>query len=67
MRAAQAEGAAVALSGAGPSLIAFSSRAEAGPGEAMKQSFKDAGLHARIFSLHVSEKGAHAVIEHPES
>lgn len=66
MRAAQAEGAAVALSGAGPSLVAFSSRAEAGPGEAMKQAFKNAGLHARIFSLQVSGKGAQTLIEdHP--
>ena len=63
MRAAQAEGAAVALSGAGPSLVAFSSRAEAGPGEAMKQAFKDAGLHARIFPLQASDKGAQALIE----
>lgn len=67
MRAAQAEGAAVALSGAGPSLIAFSSRAEAGPGEVMKQAFKDAGLHARIFPLQVSDKGAHAMIDNHTS
>ena len=63
MRAAQAEGAAVALSGAGPSLVAFSSRAETGPGEVMKQAFKDAGLYARIFSMQVSDKGAQALIE----
>jgi homoserine kinase len=67
MQAAQAEGAAVALSGAGPSLIAFSSRSEARLGEAMKQAFKNAGLHARIFPLKVSEKGAYAVIEHHKS
>ena len=67
MRAAQAEGAAVALSGAGPSLIAFSSIAEAGPGEAMKRAFKNAGLHARIFPLKISEKGAHVMVEHRES
>ena len=67
MRAAQAEGAAVALSGAGPSLIAFSSIAEAGPGEAMKRAFKNAGLHARIFPLKTSEKGAHVMVEHRES
>ena len=67
MRAAQAEGAAVALSGAGPSLIAFSSRIEAGPGDAMKQAFKDAGLHARVFPLQVSEKGSQAMIEHHAS
>jgi homoserine kinase len=67
MRAAQAEGAAVALSGAGPSLVAFSSRAEAGHGEAMKQAFQDAGLHARIFPLQASDKGAQALIENHTS
>jgi homoserine kinase len=67
MRAVQAEGAAVALSGAGPSLIAFSSQAEAGLGEAMKRAFKNAGLHARIFPLRVCEEGGHAMLEHHES
>jgi homoserine kinase len=59
MEAAKAAGAnAVALSGAGPSLIAFSSKAEAGTGEAMKRAFESAGLMARVFLLKVSNEGA---------
>jgi len=49
---------AVALSGAGPSLIAFSSKAEAGIGESMRRAFEAAGLTARIFNLGVSGRGA---------
>ena len=49
---------AVALSGAGPSLIAFSSKAEAGIGESMKRTFEAAGLQARIFNLKVGTTGA---------
>ena len=64
MNAAKAKDAAVALSGAGPSLIAFSSTADTGIGESMKRAFKDAGLHARVFPLQVSEEGAQAMIEH---
>ncbi|HXD12360.1 MAG TPA: homoserine kinase [Anaerolineales bacterium] len=59
MSAAQEAGAsAVALSGAGPSLIAFASKAEAGIGESMKRAFEQAGLAARIFNLGVSGHGA---------
>jgi homoserine kinase len=59
MEAAKATGAdAVALSGAGPSLIAFSSKAEAGIGEEMKRAFESAGLMARVFPLKVSNEGA---------
>jgi homoserine kinase len=59
MEAAKEAGAdAVALSGAGPSLIAFSSKAEAGVGESMKRAFEAAGLTARIFNLGVSGRGA---------
>jgi len=59
MDAAREAGAlAVALSGAGPSVIAFSSKAEAGVGEAMKRTFGEAGLEARIFQLGVSGRGA---------
>ena len=61
--AKQAGAAAVALSGAGPSLIAFSSKAEAGVGEAMKRAFEEAGLKARIFYLRVSSRGAEIQIE----
>ena len=56
--AKEAGAAAVALSGAGPSLIAFSSKAEPGIGEAMKRAFEQAGLTARIFNLGVSSRGA---------
>ena len=41
--ARQAGAAAVALSGAGPSLIAFSSEAESGIGESMKRAYEAAG------------------------
>jgi homoserine kinase len=59
MEAAQEAGAnAVALSGAGPSVIAFSSKAEAGIGEAMKRAFEGAGLPARIFNLRATGQGA---------
>jgi homoserine kinase len=59
MSAAKEAGAnAVALSGAGPSLIAFSSKVEAGIGESMKRAFETAGLAARIFNLGVSSHGA---------
>ncbi len=58
MNAAKEAGAsAVALSGAGPSLIAFST-GEAGIGESMKRAFEAAGLEARIFRLGVSSRGA---------
>jgi len=59
MDAAKEAGAnAVALSGAGPSLIAFSSEMEPDIGEAMKRAFEQAGLRARIFNLGVSGHGA---------
>ena len=56
--AREAGAAAVALSGAGPSVIAFSSEAESTVGEAMKRAFEEAGLKARIFNLGVSGSGA---------
>ncbi|MBI3740039.1 MAG: homoserine kinase [Chloroflexi bacterium] len=58
MEAAKKLGAAVALSGAGPSLIAFSANHDAGIGSAMKREFESAGLSARVFELGVSEEGA---------
>ena len=65
MDAAKEAGAsAVALSGAGPSLIAFSSNAESAIpqrdtiGEAMMRAFEAAGLKTRIFYLGVSSRGA---------
>lgn len=58
MEAAKEAGAsAVALSGAGPSVIAFST-GEAGIGESMKRAFETAGLKARIFRLGVSSRGS---------
>jgi homoserine kinase len=59
MEAAQQAGAeAVALSGAGPSLIAFSSKAEAGISESMRRAFEAEGLAARVFHLRASSMGA---------
>jgi homoserine kinase len=63
MQAARQAGAsAVALSGAGPSLIAFSRQpADAGIGLVMKRAFEQAGLTARIFPLNISQSGASVV------
>jgi homoserine kinase len=59
MAAAKRAGApAVALSGAGPSLIAFSSKQDPAIGEAMQHAFQEAGLQARIFQLKMSNHGA---------
>lgn len=59
MEAAKAAGAvAVALSGAGPSLIAFASKAEVGIGESMRRAFEATGLKTRIFNLRVTGQGA---------
>ena len=63
MQAARQAGAsALALSGAGPSLIAFSRQpADAGIGLAMQYAFMQAGLTARIFPLNISQSGASVV------
>ena len=59
MQAAREAGAsAVALSGAGPSLIAFASKADAGIGESMRRAYEATGLSTRIFNLRVSSRGA---------
>ena len=59
MTAAKAAGAsAAALSGAGPSVIAFSSIQDSAIGEAMKHAFEERGLQARIFPLKMSNHGA---------
>lgn len=51
--------AAVALSGAGPSLIAFTA-GDPGPAAcAMQAAFTQAGLESRAFSLRTTESGAH--------
>ncbi len=58
MQAMKTAGAsAVSLSGAGPSLIAFS-QTESTAGSAAKRAFQRAGLSARIFQLGVSSRGA---------
>ncbi|MFN8385067.1 MAG: hypothetical protein U0X92_01425 [Anaerolineales bacterium] len=58
MSAAKEAGAsAVALSGAGPSVIAFSTGA-AGIGESMKRAYEAAGVEARVFRLGVAGRGA---------
>ena len=57
MNAMKAEGAAVALSGAGPSLIAFS-KSKSNIGQVAKHAFETAGLSIRIFQLGVSNRGA---------
>ena len=58
MEAMRVQGAAVALSGAGPSLIAFSANQEAATGEAAKRAFEQVGLQARILQLSISDGGA---------
>ena len=59
----KAGAAAVTLSGAGPSLIAFSERKDQAIGAAMKQAFASAGLDARIFELGVCYEGAKVITE----
>jgi homoserine kinase len=60
--ARQAGASAVALSGAGPSLIAFSRQpSDARIGLAMQKAFQQAGLTARIFPLNISQSGASVV------
>lgn len=54
--------AAVALSGAGPSLIAFSPKEDPAIGAAMQATFEAAGLGARIFELGTSYEGAEVTI-----
>ena len=56
--AKQAGAPAVALSGAGPSLIAFSARRDPAIGEAMQRAFNEAGFEARVFPLRMSNHGA---------
>ena len=57
--AMKAGASAVALSGAGPSLIAFSGQpANPGIGLAMQEAFGQAGRKARIFPLNISQSGA---------
>jgi homoserine kinase len=63
MEAAKAAGASAAsLSGAGPSIIAFSSKHDPAIGEAMKHAFEERGLQARMFQLRMSNHGAEVQI-----
>ena len=54
----QAGASAVALSGAGPSLIAFSTQRETAIGKAGQQAFAEAGLASRVFKLKINRRGA---------
>ena len=60
--AKEAGASAAALSGAGPSIIAFSSNRDPAIGEAMTRAFEQAGLSARTFQLKMSNHGAEAQI-----
>ena len=58
----KAGAAAVALSGAGPGLIAFSTKEKGDIGAAMKRAFESVGLSARVFELETSYVGAEVTI-----
>jgi len=58
LEAAQRLGAAAALSGAGPSVIAFTRIHTEPLAEAMQTAFEGAGLPARTWQLHLSPGGA---------
>lgn len=60
--AKQAGADAVALSGAGPGLIAFSANIVPAIGNAMLKAFQNAGMAARIFNLDTSYEGAEVTI-----
>jgi homoserine kinase len=62
VHAAREAGAAVAISGAGPSIIAFCSKRDPAIGEAITRAFEAAGLSARTFQLKMSHHGAEAQI-----
>jgi homoserine kinase len=63
MDAAKEAGAsAAALSGAGPSVIAFSAKRDPAISEAMTRAFGQAGHSARTFQLKISNHGAEAQI-----
>ncbi len=54
----QASASAVTISGAGPSLIAFTAGDPAPVGEAMSSAFQRAGIASRIFLLQTTSSGA---------
>jgi homoserine kinase len=49
--------AAVAISGAGPSLAAYGPESHAAVGEAMREAWRQRGVGARAFVLDVAERG----------
>ena len=64
MEAAYGAGAlAVALSGAGPSLIAFSKDHDPAIGLEITKVFNSKGLSTRVFDLDVSQQGAQVINE----
>ena len=60
--AKEAGATAAAISGAGPSIIAFSSKRDPAIGEAMTRAFEQAGHSARTLPLKMSHHGAEAQI-----
>jgi homoserine kinase len=60
--AREAGAAAAAISGAGPSIIAFSAQRDPAIGEAMTRAFEGAGHSARTFQVKISHHGAEAQI-----
>ncbi len=59
--ARQAGACAAALSGAGPSLVAFLAKENPAIGQSMAGAFQAAGVSARIFHLRPSEAGAQVI------
>lgn len=55
--AREAGAAAVALSGSGPSLIAFAQENHAAIGAAMRAAFRGAGIESRVWTLPVDREG----------
>ena len=54
---------AAAVSGAGPSIIAFSARHDPTIADAMRRAFRQAGHSAQTFHLKMSNAGAQTVME----
>jgi homoserine kinase len=59
----EAGASAVTISGAGPSLIAFTPGSPAQAGEAMKNAFGKQGTSARVFLLNTTSSGASVHVE----
>ncbi len=63
LQSARERGAAAALSGAGPSLIAFTAPDEAAPvGAAMQQAFRKAGVQSDVRVLQTIQSGAYRAV-----